>query len=87
MSSSDDSDTAALESVLLSYAAARQGGVEGAAFCYIGRFPQYTGEILLLTFELATTSNATTATIPGELRDRLIADALAVLLVDKGAGE
>jgi hypothetical protein len=88
MSSSDHKDTVALESVLLSYVAAREGRVEGAAFCYITRYPQYTNEILLLTFELAvTTRNGTTAIIPSELRDRLMADALAVLLADKGASE
>jgi hypothetical protein len=60
----------------------RVGALKAPRFATSGAFRNIQGRYCYLL--LNWRPNATTATIPGELRDRLIADALAVLLVDKG---
>jgi hypothetical protein len=87
MSSSDDGDALAGEGVLLSYLAARETGAKRVLLRYIGHYPQYAYELLLLAFELEATASEGMAgtTIPHTVRDHLLVAARTTLLADTEA--
>jgi len=91
MSSNDlDADAYAVERVLLAYLAARDSGAARVLFRYVARYPQYTGELLLLTFDLAAGVDWMTHTpipVPVDVRDRLLVVARASLLPNKEGRE
>ncbi len=79
-----DADSRAIEGVLLAYLAARDKNAAHALPYYVGRYPHYAHELLLLTFALIADADEVPRrpAIPPEMRERLLAIARATLLAD-----